>query len=369
MKLIELHVLQSFPVSCLNRDELGSPKAATFGGVNRARLASQCLKRATRKYAKDHFAVGFDANRTKELIPLLTTGLIKQGIVESEAAKHALKIGEAVVGLDSKDKTRISALMFIAPSEIESICVNVAKLIKEGTLTIKETATEKTEPKGKKEKKDNSYAKKIAQFCKEATLHDGADVAIFGRMVASTASLTLEGATLFGHAISTHKADNDLDFFSAVDDLKTSDDDAGSSMLGTTEFTSAVYYRYVALNLDLLKTNLAKIDKDQRKAIVNAFIRAVLQAIPSARKNSMNASTLPGFVLGIYKEGQPLQLVNAFENPVRSSGGGLLAGSVEAIKAHNTALKTTWDLTNIAEVSLPESNISEFCNRLIAYVE
>ena len=51
MKLIELHILQSFPVSCLNRDDVGSPKTAVFGGVNRARLSSQSLKRAIREYA------------------------------------------------------------------------------------------------------------------------------------------------------------------------------------------------------------------------------------------------------------------------------------------------------------------------------
>ncbi len=53
MKLIELHILQSFPVSCLNRDDVGSPKTATFGGVNRARISSQCLKRAIRLHAKE----------------------------------------------------------------------------------------------------------------------------------------------------------------------------------------------------------------------------------------------------------------------------------------------------------------------------
>ena len=52
MKLIELHILQSFPVSCLNRDDVGAPKTAVFGGVNRARISSQCLKRAIREHAQ-----------------------------------------------------------------------------------------------------------------------------------------------------------------------------------------------------------------------------------------------------------------------------------------------------------------------------
>ncbi len=38
MKLIELHILQSFPVSCLNRDDVGSPKSAGFGGIRSRHL-------------------------------------------------------------------------------------------------------------------------------------------------------------------------------------------------------------------------------------------------------------------------------------------------------------------------------------------
>ena len=47
-KKIEFHILQSFPVSCLNRDDVGSPKTAVIGGVTRARVSSQCWKRAVR---------------------------------------------------------------------------------------------------------------------------------------------------------------------------------------------------------------------------------------------------------------------------------------------------------------------------------
>lgn len=42
---IEFHILQSFPVTCLNRDDVGAPKSAIVGGVSRARVSSQCWKR------------------------------------------------------------------------------------------------------------------------------------------------------------------------------------------------------------------------------------------------------------------------------------------------------------------------------------
>ena len=41
---IEFHILQSFPVSCLNRDDVGAPKSAMIGGVSRARVSSPVLE-------------------------------------------------------------------------------------------------------------------------------------------------------------------------------------------------------------------------------------------------------------------------------------------------------------------------------------
>jgi CRISPR system Cascade subunit CasC len=58
--------------------------------------------------------------------------------------------------------------------------------------------------------------------------------------------------------LSVHKADNDIDFWTAVDDRQKDDpsvaeeDRAGSGGMGTLEFTSALYYRYAGVNLDLL---------------------------------------------------------------------------------------------------------------------
>ena len=45
---IDLHVIQTLPPSCVNRDDTGSPKTAIYGGVTRARVSSQSWKRAMR---------------------------------------------------------------------------------------------------------------------------------------------------------------------------------------------------------------------------------------------------------------------------------------------------------------------------------
>lgn len=354
MKLIELHILQSYPVSCLNRDDVGSPKTATFGGVTRARISSQCLKRAVREYAQDNLPQArFGGERTKLIVKPLVESLKANGISDDKiAVEHAKNIADKLAKLDpkSKDDPKLGTLIFLAPSEIESIGKQVAALVNDNPKT-------------------KDYEKQLDKFCKSAGLVDGADIAIFGRMAASMPSLTLEGAGLFSHALSTHKSDNDLDFYSAVDE-KLGEEDAGAGMIGTLEFSSAVYYRYAALNLDLLsdEAHLASLTADERKQVVDGFIRATLGAVPGARKNSMNAHTLPGFVLGTYKStGQPVQLVNAFENPVQSRSG-LLGDSIETMKAHHASLKETWGINCDTEVAIPDVNLNDFCEGLTSHV-
>ncbi len=358
MNLIELHIIQSFPVSCLNRDDVGSPKTAVFGGVNRARLSSQSLKRAIREYAQDHHPdARFGGERTKLIVEPLAEALKKHGIEDSGvAAEHAEKIADKLAKLDGKpgkdgSSLQVGTLTFLAPSEIDAIGREVAALVNENP-------------------KANEYEKKLDKFCKSAGLVDGADIALFGRMAASMPSLTLEGAAMFSHALSTHKSDNDLDFYSAVDERKPKEEDAGAGMIGTLEFSSAVYYRYAAVNLDLLADadHLGRLTLDERQKVVNAFIRATLMAVPGARKNSMNANTLPGCVLGLFKsEGQPVQLVNAFQNPVNLRAG-LMEASIEAMKSHHDRLKETWGIVCTEEVLLPEVNLNAFCRALTQHV-
>jgi len=357
MKLIELHILQSFPVSCLNRDDVGAPKSATFGGVTRARISSQCLKRAIREYAQDNLPEArFGGHRTKLIVQPLADALGKHGLDDKAAMEHATHIADKLAKLDSKsvkegEVPQVGTLTFLAPGELEGIAAKVAELVK-------------SNPKAK------DYEKKLDQFAKDAGLMDGADIALFGRMAASMPSLTLEGAAMFSHALSTHKTENDLDFFSAVDDRKPKGDDAGAGMIGTLEFNSAVYYRYAAVNVDLLSDadHLGRLSVDDRRKVVAAFIKATVMAVPGARKNSMNASVPPSYVLGIYKDaGQPIQLINAFEAPVR--GAGLVDVSRKALEAQHAALKTTWGISTVEEVTVPADPLSTLIDKLTRHVQ
>lgn len=364
MKLIELHILQSFPVNCLNRDDVGAPKSAVFGGVNRARISSQCLKRAIRELAQEQFpSARFGGKRSRLILDPLREALEKHGVDAEKAISLAAQIADALAGLDGKtvgkDGTpkegkipRVGTLIFLSPAELDALGAEAAALVSGN-------------PKVKID------AKKLTKVCKKVPLSDAADIAVFGRMVAKGPDLTLEGAGMFSHALSTHKTENDIDFFAAVDDEKLMEEDAGAGHTGPIEFSSACYYRYAGLNLDMLadEAHLGSLSGEDRREVVDAFIRATVLAVPHARKNSMNAHTAPARVLGVVKNGgQPLQLVNAFESPVRSNGNGLVAPSIERLQRHHEELKKTWGIAPTDEVAIPDVDLNTFCERLVAHV-
>jgi CRISPR system Cascade subunit CasC len=365
MKLIELHILQSFPVSCLNRDDVGAPKTATFGGVTRARVSSQCLKRAIRLQAKELSPALFAGERSKLIVQPISEAAQRHGASPERAQEASKKLCDELATFDEsafkkKGILKVKTLMFLSPFEREQIGKELAAILNESN-----------DAKAS-DKKIKSAAAKI----REAKLKDAADIALFGRMVATDHSLTVEGAAMFSHALSTHRADNDIDFYTAVDDLQGEDptieeeDRAGSGMMGTLEFTSALYYRYVGLNLGLLgdESHLGALSAEDRRNVVDAFLRAAIVAVPGARKNSMNAHTLPGYVLGLVKDnGQPLQMVNAFETAVRPKNG-LMDASIAALKEHHEQLKKTWGIKPAVEVAIPDRPLDEFCAEMLSHV-
>lgn len=412
MRHLELHILQSFPVACLNRDDLNSPKTAIFGGVQRARVSSQSWKSAIRKRAEEFQEDYFGGKRTKLVAEQIKKRLTNQGIPSETAEALSMATGHYVGKLDPKNVGKVKTMMFFSPQEYDKFAAILSALedgakkkITEAYLQMdmsdldaeeesnevdsNESQQDETTKKSKGKKEDGkklsakAFMKIVSGALKQpiarafkgknaVAAKDAADIALFGRMVANDHSLTVEGAAMFSHAISTHKVDNEIDFFAAVDDLQPKEE-AGAGMTGTLEFNSATYYRFAALNLDMLadEDHLRVLNQKERQEIVEAFVRATLMAVPVARRNSMNSNTLPGFVLGIVREkGHPIQLVNAFENPVKpASGKGLLDLSQERILAEYENLKKSWDLDEASRVEMPRDGLKQFIEGVVSHVK
>ena len=320
---LEFHILQSFPVTCLNRDDVGAPKSAIVGGVQRARVSSQCWKRAVRLALRD---LGVRCGiRTKNLERLLQAACEEKGATPEQAAACAAPIASAL----AKD-----TLLFISNTEIGKL----ADYAKENNFTLQ---TESKAKKGKK--KDDALSDdanvaggslpkaEVTRIAKILSYRaaDGLDIALFGRMVAMDASVNVHAAAAFSHAISTHKSTNEVEFFTALDDAPDPDkDDAGSAHMGTLEYNSATYYRYISLDLGQLWENLGGEDIEKS---VSAFINALYIAVPAARQNTQSGACLWDYARVLLRKGPRMQV--SFDEPVRAKGSGWLAPSIEALNA------------------------------------
>jgi CRISPR system Cascade subunit CasC len=331
MSLIEIHVLQNFSPSNLNRDDTGSPKDCEFGGVRRARISSQCQKRAIRRYfaASELLSAEELGVRTKRASEAIAERLVQLGKPPAEAAAVAQVAIQALgIGADKKRPALTGYLIYVSKSELD----NLAGWTNENWELLTAAVAAKA---AKAEKKDNSKktnaAGKADQELK-AKLNGkcAADLALFGRMLADLQDDSVDAATQVAHAISTHRVSVDFDYYTAVDDLKPTDT-AAADMVGTVEFNSACYYRYGNVNLEVLRDNLDG-DKELAQRSLEAFIRGFARAIPTGKQNSMAAHNPPSFLLAVRRTSGPCNLANAFIKPVQQrSEQSLIAASVKAL--------------------------------------
>ena len=351
---IELHIIQSFGPSCLNRDATNSPKDCEFGGVRRARISSQCFKRALRGYFREHnlAPIGERTKRLRaELLPRLND------LQPSELVPHAV---DAFVDAyyskpDGKNPAHAAVLLFLSEAEMET----VAQIVREKWSDLQTVAAERAkkvseiEAKNAKKKGKSSeepspegdgtsegggskfenlpkpkVEKEIVARLQDAAL--SSDIALFGRMLAEHTEHKVEAACQVAQAISTHAVAPEIDFFTAVDDLKPDTEDAGAGMLGVTGFNAAVFYRYALLDSEELVKNLGN-DRDVATKTARAFLRSFIYALPTGKQNSMAAQNLPSLGFFVVREsGAPMNLANAFCTPARpTKENGLIDISVK----------------------------------------
>ena len=321
--LIEIHVLQNFAPSNLNRDDTGAPKDAFFGGRRRARISSQCLKRAVREYFKEKAKNNlFDAStlavRTKRLQEDLVNLLAEKGRGKDSSMQ---KIGLALktVKLIIKDDGKTEYLLFLGKKEIEAIASVID--MQWDAIEISENSEEKADKKKKKKGEEADTLPSEVKKALERALDGGkaVEVALFGRMLADMPEKNQNAACQVAHALSTHAVEREFDFYTAIDDLKP-DDTAGADMMGTIEFNSACFYRYAATDFDKLIENLQD-DKDLALAGLRAFLEGFVVSEPTGKQNSFAAHNPPEFVaVSVSGAGIPRNFANAFEVPVRVRG-------------------------------------------------
>jgi len=334
---VELHIIQNFAPACLNRDDVNAPKDCEFGGFRRARISSQCLKRAVRMHWNEKGLLdGNRAKRTRLLADFAGRHLAEAGRDREAAIQVARVVLEAATKLAVDDDGTTEYLLFLG----EQAIADFARALDSNWDELQPLAevAASAESTGKKGKgKSVTLPAAVAEAAE--VLFDGtkaADLALFGRMIADMPDKNIDGACQVAHAISTHAVTMEMDYFTAVDDLQPSED-TGAGMIGTTEFNSACYYRYSLVDLDQLERNLAG-DKELARRTLEAYLISSAQAVPSGKQNSMAAHNPPSFIFAVVRDsGAPWSLANAFEHPVyadRSPDGGLVRRSIERLDAY-----------------------------------
>jgi CRISPR system Cascade subunit CasC len=356
---VELHLIQNFAPSNLNRDDTGSPKDCEFGGYRRARISSQCLKRAVRTTFDRAALLPNQARavRTKKLALEAARLLADRGKPPEEARRV---VAAALGGLGIKVDHETGAteyLLFLSGAAIKRLAdlcdEHWAALV---TATGEATGTPEHEPTRRSRKDVKKDAKSaVPQQVKkqfEAVLDGGraADLALFGRMVADLPDMNIEAACQVAHAISTHRVSMEFDYFTAVDDLAPREE-TGAGMLGTVEFNSACFYRYANVDLAQLERNLGG-DCDLGEQALLAFVRGSVLAVPTGKQAGTAAQNPPSLVMAVVRDHGLWSLANAFLRPVRASEDqGLAGASIEALDRYWGSLVGAYGGDGLRQVS------------------
>lgn len=354
-EFIQLHILASYPPSNLNRDDLGRPKTAVMGGTQRLRISSQSLKRAWRE--SDIFEgalAGHIGIRTKEMgvyvYKALTTGcslvdtiegnaeMSKKStpVPESKAKKYAQdiagvfgKVKTTKKGKDEEDKDKdaketendpfgdlkLEQLAHFSQEEIILIDSLLVKLAEGGAAPAKDDLLLLREK------------------------HTAADIAMFGRMLASSPMYNTEAAVQVSHAITVHKVAVEDDYFTAVDDLNNGDDNSGAAHIGELEFASGLFYNYICINRTLLEDNLGG-DKELVNKTLQALVEAAAKVAPTGKQNSFASRAYASYIMAEKGTQQPRSLSVAFLKAL--NGKDLLDDSISALKNTNEKMEKVY---------------------------
>lgn len=345
---VDINVLQTVPASNINRDDTGTPKTVIYGGVTRSRVSSQSWKRAVRqKFAnedKDGWIEGIRTTRVPELLAAeLKTK--NDNLSDEDAMKQALSVFSAVKIKVDKKTNRTKALLMVSKGQLKKL----ADYLQEN------------------EEIDSKEIKKMLRGDRSL------DMALFGRMVADDPSLNVDAAAQVAHAISTHEIVPEFDYYTAVDDGKSSEE-SGSAMLGTIEYNSSTLYRYANVNVNELVHSLGNEEVALKGTAL--FIKDFIMSMPTGKQNTFANKTVPQYVMVTIRKDTPVNLVSAFEKPVKSRDGYVqpsikrLEGEYQETEKFVEAPLATYILTNkSSEIDEQTADLNDLVKKVSSAIE
>ncbi len=331
-KFVSLSMLKNYSPSLVNRDDSGDAKQVVVGGVNRARISSQCLKRAVREEIGNR---GITTAHLEDLVEqILSDECVKGTISESDIET----IGKAVCCEDVLNcdwSKRASKTGEKKDDDGKGRTVNQVNMVEIGTVI--RVAIEN------KDANQKELVKAIRNALNDVRI--SVDKAMFGTMATSGLIETVDGAVQVAQTFSIDEYIPEDDFIVAKFSAENTDDfdpffgsykkfendnmrKTGSETLASSCLHSNTMLTCTSVNVTELKRNLSSsiqhtaidvenIDSDVAKSVCD-YIETVITAEPSAKQNAMSAHSVPAVVyIEVIEDGAVKYPQGSFEKIVR----------------------------------------------------
>ncbi len=321
---LQIHTLTSYHASLLNRDDAGLAKRIPFGGAERLRISSQCLKRHWTEWLRRQVDLP-QAVRTRHFFArILKPRLIEEGDLPEEKAHELVLLlaRELLKTAGDKDAVDKETLEMKQPALF-------GKPEADFLLKILLEAAQKEDPKKFLQQTFKEGKKNFRALCQQAGIEDpavGIEGALFGRFVTSDILARVDAPVHVAHAFTTHRLEAEVDFFTVVDDL-AKEEETGAAHAGDMELGAGIFYGYVVVDVPLLVSNLTgcertkwrEQDHESAKILLEKLIEAIATVSPGAKLGATAPYARAEWVCLEWGESQPRSLANAFLKPVPPS--------------------------------------------------
>ena len=326
-RFLQLHTLTGYSATLLNRDDIGRAKRLPFGGHDRIRVSSQCLKRhwreATGEWSLQDLGSGKSTRSRRVFSDVIPDRLRERGLSEDRIVNVLTPISAAVLGESIKAKQARKEKAAEKADPFDGLHTEQVIVLGEPEIAfLTDLAAElvQDDPEGTAKKVEIYFKDKEKRAnLKSLGMGSGLDAAIFGRMVTSDLMARTDAAVHVAHSFTVHAEEAEPDYFSALDDLVAAEGELGSGHINTSELTSGLFYTYVVVDLCQLVGNLSG-DRVLSGEVLRRLIHLIATVSPGAKLGATAPYACAELMLAETGTRQPRTLANAFMKPVSKQG-------------------------------------------------
>ncbi len=335
-RFFQIHSLRGYSAVLLNRDDSGLAKRITYGGATRTRISSQCLKRhwrvADSAYALQRIDGATASVRSRETVTRRVIQPLEGAGHDPDAIKAIETAFQTAVYGDKGDKRSNRQPLLLGEPEIAYLADEAGKIARDhgGDPNAAETAA----ATWVKNSKTN-----MRELRKACAIPGGIAAALFGRMITSDVGANVDAAVHVAHAFTVHAEESESDYFTVVDDLQRSEDDAGADHIGETELTSGLFYGYVVLDRGTLLNNLGG-DTEMAGAVASRLVHLIATVSPGAKLGPTAPYGYASWVLVEAGDRQPRSLAEAFREPCTPATRAVAEKAREYLEKVDAAYET-----------------------------